>query len=441
MKRNKKILNQLNASIAGLCENPENFIVNPEKDFTRNRKLNLYTVIRTLLAMQNKSLSHELLEIFGFAPDTPSASAFVQQRAKIKHEAFEQIFKTFTNSALVKFKTYRGYRLLAADGSQIAFSSNPNDPDSFFICKKSNYNLLHLNVMYDLLNCIYTDAVIQKERRENERAALVNMVDNSTYIGSNVIVIADRGYESYNTLAHIQEKGWKFLFRFRNCKTSCILSGFDFPEGEFDIELPLVFTRSRRNIDIETAKNDKTFKVLTSQYTFDYLPKVSKDSDEAETYSLNIRFVRFSLSDGSYEVVATNLDKDDFPPYELKKLYSMRWGVETSFRNLKYTVGLLSFHSKKVEYIFQEIFSRLIMYNFSELITSHVVVQRKNQKYSRKINFSETVLICRNFFLDKISPQRVEVLISHHLSPVRPGRHHPRKMKPKGASNFIYRIA
>ena len=33
-----------------------------------------------------------------------------------------------------------------------------------------------------------------------------------------------------------------------------------------------------------------------------------------------------------------------------------RWGIERSFRKLKYTIGLTNFHAKKVEYILQEIF-------------------------------------------------------------------------------------
>ena len=91
--------------------------------------------------------------------------------------------------------------------------------------------------------------------------------------------------------------------------------------------------------------------------------------------------VRFKLSDSTYETVITNLDEESFPPEELKHLYGMRWGIETSFRELKYTVGLLHFHAKKVENITQEIFARVILYNFTELITSHVVIQKPNRKY------------------------------------------------------------
>ena len=55
----------------------------------------------------------------------------------------------------------------------------------------------------------------------------------------------------------------------------------------------------------------------------------------------------------------------------------MRWGIETSFRNLKHTLGLLHLHAKKVEFVLQEIFAKLTMYNFCELITQSVVRHRK----------------------------------------------------------------
>ena len=82
-------------------------------------------------------------------------------------------------------------------------------------------------------------------------------------------------------------------------------------------------------------------------------------------YPISFRIVRFSISDNSTETLITNLDADTFPPEELKRLYHLRWGIETSFRSLKYTVGLLIFHSKKAECIFQEVYASLIIYNFT----------------------------------------------------------------------------
>lgn len=35
----------------------------------------------------------------------------------------------------------------------------------------------------------------------------------------------------------------------------------------------------------------------------------------------------------------------------------MRWGIETAFRELKYTIGITAFHAKKRELIKQEIYA------------------------------------------------------------------------------------
>ena len=101
-------------------------------------------------------------------------------------------------------------------------------------------------------------------------------------------------------------------------------------------------------------------------------------------YIISFRVVRFKLSDSSFETVLTNLD---FPPDELKQLYAMRWGIETSFRELKYTIGLSHFHAKRPDFILQEIFARLTMYNFSELISMSVVIERSGTKYAYRATF------------------------------------------------------
>nr|MBQ4172938.1 transposase [Ruminococcus sp.] len=77
------------------------------------------------------------------------------------------------------------------------------------------------------------------------------------------------------------------------------------------------------------------------------MPSSSKYSAPATYYSLHLRFVRIQITDDLFEVLVTNLDENEFPPCILKQLYSMRWGIETSFRKLKYTIGLSAFRSKK----------------------------------------------------------------------------------------------
>lgn len=148
-------------------------VKNPKKDFSRKRKLPLETMLLMLVGMGSGSLSKELYDWLEFSEDMPSASAFVQQRNKVRPEAMELVFREFTDSFLLDSK-FQGYRLLAVEGSDLRLPSNPND--AFSAIKNAengkNYNLVHLNAMYDILNKIYIDATIQPNDLPNEAGAM-----------------------------------------------------------------------------------------------------------------------------------------------------------------------------------------------------------------------------------------------------------------------------
>lgn len=59
-------------------------------------------------------------------------------------------------------------------------------------------------------------------------------------------------------------------------------------------------------------------------------------------YDIEFRIVRIRLDNGTYICIATNLSGEEFPLEEINKLYRMRWSEETSFRELKYTIGLIN---------------------------------------------------------------------------------------------------
>jgi hypothetical protein len=118
------------------------------------------------------------LESQGYDANTATTSAFVQQRNKILPSALEFLFHKFTQS-YTDLKDYRGYRLLAIDGSDLHFATDPADTDTYFQSGPDikGYNLLHLNAVYDLCNRLYVDAIVQLRRLSNERKALAAMVD------------------------------------------------------------------------------------------------------------------------------------------------------------------------------------------------------------------------------------------------------------------------
>lgn len=176
------------------------YISNPKCNFIRNRKLTFEKVISSILPMEGRSLNNELLYQSGCAMETPTSSAFIQQRNKINYKAFESLFHDFTAMAAKdNVQLFKGYRLLAVDGSDIQIASDPTDYESHVQGKDGNkpYNLLHLDAMYDLLTNTYVDALVCKFRNMNEKGAHADMIDKADDTNP-AIVIADRGYESYN---------------------------------------------------------------------------------------------------------------------------------------------------------------------------------------------------------------------------------------------------
>lgn len=210
------------------------------------------------------------------------------------------------------------------------------------------------------------------------------------------------------------------------------------PEHQVSFDKSLTITLTRKQTK-EVKAVPGQYHSLPSNVNFDFL-----DLYFHQFYKIKIRVVRFPISDNAFECILTNLPPEDFTSEDIKKLYEMRWGIETSFRELKYSIGLTNFHSKKSDYIIQEIWARLILYNFCEAITTQTVLKQSNRKrkYVYQINYTRTIHICRYFLtIRKEAPPDVESLISRELLPVRPGRSDPRKVKLQSAVSFLYRVA
>ena len=282
------------------------------------------------------------------------------------------------------------------------------------------------------MNNTYCDFIVQGKKKLHERSALNTMTDRYDS-RTNTIILADRGYESFNVFAHMLRKELKFVIRMKDINSNGILSAYDLPDAEFDTYIHTTLTRRHTK---ETTTNPDTYTILPAYTDFDYF------DDSCRYYEIEFRIVRFMADDGKYISVATNLSKDEFPLEEIRGLYKMRWGEETSFRELKYTIGLVNWHSRKKGGILQELAARMILYNFCELATNHAAVQtRKNTKHIYKINFATAVNICRTYLKDGGDETELMLLIQRHLTPVRPGRKYPVKLRPKRNRDFVYRAA
>lgn len=422
------ILEVFNNCIQFVCSNIACYCKDPVSNFTRKRKLDPFTLIHLILQLQVKSVNSELCDYFDDCDSLPSASAFCQQREKLDADIFQRISDLFLN-AFHDFKTWNGYHILACDGSDVNIAFDKNDKETFRQNGNSKpFSQLHINCIYDCLNHVYWDTSIDTATKKRECDALIEMIINHKF-PYNAILTMDRGYEKFNLIAFCIENKQKFLIRTKDIHSySSILSNIGLPDEEFDLDIHKVLTRLQTN-EVKQNKNKYTF--ISNKQTFDYF-------DQDGFYDLKLRVVRFKITEDTYECLVTNLSRDEFGLKDLKEMYHMRWNIETSFKKLKYTVGMMSFHSKKRKFIHQEIYASILLYNLSNVVAQQIEIPSDSKtKYEMKINYSTALTNIRKWLKKNISTKELIKRLKKYLVPIRPDRKYKRNMKPKSVVPFI----
>ena len=408
--------------------------------FTRkSRKLDFKEDMKILLSCGASSMKKELYEYFDYDIDTVSLPGFIRSRAKIDEPAFMELMDRM-NKAYPCDKKYMGYRLLSVDGCDLTIPTDRNDKETYEqYINERGFNNYHLNCLFDLMNHRYIDNITQTLKKKNEIEAMWTMAER--YNGEKAIFIADRNYATFNNMEHIKKTGHKFLIRVKDIHsgTSLLKSFRSLPkQGEFDEDVHITFTKRQTN---EIKAHPETYKIIVSNQRFDFL------DSENHFYDADYRVVRIKI-DGSveeYESLITNLDRKIFPAEEIKKLYKLRWDIEVSYRHLKYSVELNALHSKRRDFIRQEIWARLVMFNISMIIIDYITdhkLSRKERRLEYKVNIMMAIFFTKRYMIIRKGgdPPDLESLIAKEILPVRDDRHYTRNVRSQGFVSFGYRF-
>ena len=253
------------------------------------------------------------------------------------------------------------------------------------------------------------------------------------------LIVADRGFESYNVIAHMLAKdNVDFLIRVKQNR-SAMREVAKLPMLELDCDVSFTITTTQKNSDKANAN-----------YVFLQMPKKSKTNaktsrrrwDFGNYYPMKFRICRFLLDNGEFETVATSLPRS-FDLATVKELYHLRWGIETSFRDLKYTLGLVNLHGRSDMFAEQEIYANLTAFNYASRVCREVVIrQPEDGVYAYRVNFKMAVALCREFIRTRSRDGRkLRTDIARYTVPIRPGRQDERNLQVKGCPGFIYRVA
>lgn len=406
---------------------------NRGREFSRKRTLTCETVIRLLISAEGGCLA----KILHDAGIQVTASALSQRRAQIPPETFRSVFTNF-NLDCTDNEFFHGYRLLAADGTAVNLPRNATSPS--FVQNDGipkGVNQLHVTPLYDILNRTFTDLVIQPEPKKDEIGALVDMLKRNDF-PQKTLIIADRGFESYNLIAHCLEKpNTDFLIRIKQSH-SAMREVAKLPMCELDCNISFTITTTQTNEDKKGG------------YIHLQVPKKSKPNsktrrgrwDFPSPYPMKLRICRFPLDNGEFETVATSLPAF-FTLEDIKELYHLRWGLETAFRDWKYTLGLVNLHGKSDTFAEQEIYASLTAFNFTSRVCREVIIrQPKDGVYAYKVNFKMAVMLCKEFLrTPNADGEKLLVEIARYTVPVRPNRQDERNLKVKGFAGFVYRVA
>lgn len=354
-------------------------------------KLSFYDTMRLIIGMGKGTTNDEIMDYFDMVPDLiPSQSAFNQRRSQISLSAFEYLFSEFSSSFPATTNKFKDHCILACDGCHVVYTTNSEiieDYNKPRLIDYKGYNHMHLNGFVDVISKAFLD-----------------------------IVIADRGYESYDLLFHCELKNLNYVFRVKAPSSSKSLLSYyaaELPDDleEFDVTMKRYFT-------------DKATKVMKDQSDVYRYINPSKntphfyellDRDKRHLYFMQFRVVKIKTAENTYEYLITNLPHS-FTMDDIKECYHWRWGIEISFRYLKHANGLLYFHNKKTEFLKQEIYANLTLYNFGIFITNEAAEENKKKerkndnKYLYEIDISSALKTARKFFIRRDSDKPIDII-------------------------------
>ena len=410
-------IEKLQAILKEMEGNKAQYVANPQKDFSRNRKVSFYDIMWFILFIGANSMSEEIRRAFNNkAFSYISEVAVIKSRSKIRVSAFEHLFHKF-NDTLEKPKEYKGYRVLALDGSDFSSLYSAQSEYATISNQYGGANRMHINFAYDILNKNFLDCVIEAKNKADERKGAVKML-SSLCESEKILAIMDRGYDGLKVFEHCNRiKNLSYLIRIRSGMTKEIKS---LPDKELDLDLK--------------------FEVREQSKRLQYKMKIQAWDMELPC-SVSFRLVKVKLKD-KWLVLATNLPRKEFSARTLKTLYEKRWKIELAFRDIKHALGTLHFHSKKDLFNLQEFFGHLIRYNFtSRIIRQFCLTKNENLKYRYEVNFKNAGQIIQDYCRRALDYEKIFEQISHYIHPLRDNRLYLRNYRYIPPVSFNYRVA
>ena len=227
-----------------------------------------------------------------------------------------------------------------------------------------------------------------KENKNREIYSTMDYINKNMHIFKNNIIVADRGYFSYNFLQFLMKNNLKFIIRAKG-------------QAEY-LKSETVVKKSMPNaILINSIK--KNIRVITYN---NILEKIIYTSNSKKSMGTNLLKIKNDC------VIVTNiLDDQIYTNSKILELYRSRWDIEVLFKHIKSNFKFQHMKEKnKLNYNKMYIVELIIMY-IAKIIEKNYEKQyptkqcKKEEKY--KINKSNLINGIFNFMINDILENKV----------------------------------
>ena len=401
----------------------------------RRRKMPIEDLVYSMINRKGLTLKLELRNYMKITHPGVEISkpGYLKQRMKLNPEAFKVLYqshnKNFYQDAEVEPYTYKGYLVLAADGSDINIPTTAETVEKYGSASVRGGKpcaQIGLGCIYDVLNRFILDSGINKVKFDEMRVAQEQLSNIKDTIGDRYpyMVIMDRGYPSTPAFLKFIDDGIYFVARLKTSDYKAEQKALK--SNDEDVEIALTKARRRNYI----GKKEES--IMMSRDFF------------------SLRMVKVNFDNDTSEILATNLPRETFPEECFAEIYHMRWGIETAYEVLKDRLKIENFTGIKPTLIEQDINSTIYVSNLAEDIICDI---EEEDKEHLKNDYKHTMQINRNLSIGLLKNDLIYILIETdenrksellqalydeirvNVVPIRPDRHYHRT-KGQLAANF-----
>jgi hypothetical protein len=409
------------------CYLPKDLL--PKAASKENSRDGVYTRLRTFWCMLWQSLNPQapgrevvrqlqaLFQLQGGPQISEEDSAYCRARARLPLSEFPKALKSTAQAAQQRARpaSFLQARVVkVVDGSTLSLPDTSKNRKAYppFESTGSSFPILRIVVLF----CLLSGAIIQVACGNSSSAELPLLGSLLNQLTRGDILLGDRGFGNFITLAVLQ-----------------------------GLKLNLDFIgRSARRVDgrkrhKRLAKNDWLEVWKKTRTPSRWLPR-AQWADLPE--QLIVRVVRGSLYQKGFRIrqitlITTLLDPKLYPAEEILQAYLRRWRLEMSLNDLKTTLQMEMLRSRSPDLVQKELYVRLIAHNLVRCLM--VQAAQQEQAPLERISFKGSLDALRHF-AQAITQARSrkkrqqlwqELLrtLATDLVPERPGRREPRAVK------------